>query len=102
MLSVKETETFKTWIKALRDVRARNRINTRIHRLAQGNSGDTKNLGGSVFELRVDYGPGYRVYYMQWNLELIILLVGGDKSTQPRDIKTAKGLAKALIDRARE
>jgi putative addiction module killer protein len=80
----------------LRDIRARARILARVERLATGNPGDVKPVGEGVSELRIDYGPGYRVYYTQRGREIIILLAGGDKSTQARDIKTALRLARNL------
>jgi len=96
MLTVRETEAFRSWIISLRDGRAQSRINIRIRRLALGNPGDSKGVGDRVSELRIDYGPGYRVYYTQRGVNLVILLAGGDKSTQARDIEVAKELAKDL------
>ena len=95
---VRETETFRAWIKNLRDERAQARVNIRIRRLSLGNVGDSKSVGEGVSELRIDYGPGYRVYFTRRGAELVILLAGGDKSTQERDIQTAKALAKDLED----
>ena len=96
MLEVQTTELFDRWFSSLRDVRARARIDIRIRRLRQGNPGDVKTVGGGVFELRLTYGPGYRVYYIGRGEELVILLAGGDKSSQPKDIEVAKSLAKDL------
>lgn len=96
MLTVRETEAFRSWIISLRDGRAQSRINIRIRRLALGNSGDSKGVGERVSEIRIDYGPGYRVYYTQRGVNLVILLAGGDKSTQARDIEVAKALAKDM------
>ncbi len=93
---VRETGTFRTWIQGLRDERAQARINIRIRRLSLGNVGDSKSVGEGVSELRIDYGPGYRVYFARRGAEFVILLAGGDKSTQDRDIQTAKALAKDL------
>ena len=87
---------FKKWIKALKDVTARSIINARIRRLSFGNKGDTGPIGDSVSELRIDYGPGYRVYYTNINNKLVVILCGGDKSTQARDTKKAKKLAMRL------
>ena len=80
----------------LDDTRARARILVRIERLAAGNPGDVMPIGEGISELRIDYGPGYRVYYKQWGNKVVILLAGGDKHTQARDIKTALRLAKNL------
>lgn len=94
MLEIRETETFSTYIKNLRDRRAVARITARIDRLRAGNPGDVKPVGEGVSELRIDYGPGYRVYYKQVGQKVIILLVAGDKDSQPNDIKLAQRLAK--------
>ena len=80
----------------MHDSRARARILVRIERLAAGNPGDVKHVGGGISELRIDYGPGYRVYYQKQGQKVVILLAGGDKSTQTRDIKTALRLAQNL------
>ena len=80
----------------MRDIRARARILVRIERLAAGNPGDVKAVGEGVSELRINYGPGYRVYYKRRGQKVVILLAGGDKSTQAKDIKTALRLAKNL------
>jgi putative addiction module killer protein len=93
MLQVRETEEFSRWLKALRDLRARSKILVRIARLASGNPGDVAPVGEGVSELRIDYGPGYRVYYVQRGARYILLLAGGDKASQVRDIKRAKRLA---------
>lgn len=94
MVEVRQTETYSQWFNALRDRQARARIDIRIRRLSMGNPGDVKPVGRGVSELRVDYGPGYRVYFIQRGDTLIILLAGGDKSTQEQDIKIALDLAK--------
>jgi putative addiction module killer protein len=96
MIEIRKTQIFAQWIDALRDLRARARIQARIERLAMGNAGDVKPVGEGVSELRVDYGPGYRVYFKKRGQTLIVLLVGGDKSSQTRDIKTALSLARNL------
>ena len=93
MFKVHETQQFRKWIKGLRDNRARIRIAMRIERLEQGNLGDHKSLG-DISELRIDYGPGYRVYFMQDGKEIIILLVGGEKGSQDKDIVKARELAR--------
>lgn len=87
---------FKTWLNALKDVNGRARILARIRRLGEGNPGDHRNLTDGISELRIDVGPGYRVYYTQRGNELVILLVGGDKGSQQRDIEKAKKLARSL------
>jgi putative addiction module killer protein len=94
VIEIRETETFSSWLTALRDDQARARIAVRIRRLAFGNPGDVKPVGEGISELRIHHGPGYRVYFVQRGTLLIMLLCGGDKSTQERDIATAKRLAK--------
>ena len=96
MIEVRQTEAFSEWLRALRDRQARARIQTRIDRLQLGLAGDVRPVGEGVSELRIDYGPGYRVYFVQRRKELVILLAGGDKRTQNRDIKTAIELARNL------
>jgi putative addiction module killer protein len=93
MIEFKQTETFRKWRTRLKDERARALIASRLDRLAFGNAGDVKPVGQGISELRIDYGPGYRVYFKRQGQTIIILLCGGDKSTQARDIKTAKQLA---------
>ena len=96
MIEVRQTEAFSKWLRELRDRQARARIQTRIDRLQLGLTGDVRSVGEGVSELRIDYGPGYRVYFVQRRKELVILLAGGDKRTQDRDIKTAIELARNL------
>ncbi|MFI3199112.1 MAG: type II toxin-antitoxin system RelE/ParE family toxin [Methylococcaceae bacterium] len=96
MIDMKKTDVFVQWLDELRDIRARARVQARIERLASGNPGDVKPVGDGVSELRIDYGPGYRVYFTRRGNEVVILLAGGDKSTQDTDIKTAQGLARNL------
>lgn len=93
MLEVRETDEFSEWLGALRDARARAKVLVRIARLAKGNPGDVAPVGGGVSELRINYGPGYRVYYVQRGTRYILLLAGGDKSTQDKDVARAKRLA---------
>jgi putative addiction module killer protein len=93
MLDVRETEEFSQWLAALRDSRAKANILVRIDRLANGNPGDVAPVGKGVSELRIDYGPGYRIYYVQRGRRYILLLAGGNKSTQDRDIAKAKRLS---------
>ncbi|MBK6287757.1 MAG: type II toxin-antitoxin system RelE/ParE family toxin [Pseudomonadales bacterium] len=95
-MAIRKTETFAIWLDELRDLRARARVQARIERLAGGNAGDMKPVGEGVSEMRIDYGPGYRVYFTRQKRELIVLLAGGDKSTQAADIKTALRLAREL------
>ena len=96
MLQIRKTETFAQWLDGLRDVRARARVQVRIERLAAGNAGDVEPVGEGVSELRIDYGPGYRVYVKKHGRDVVILLAGGDKRTQSADIKTALRLARNL------
>jgi putative addiction module killer protein len=91
---VVRSETFDRWLRKLKDRRAAARVLVRIDRLAAGNPGDVKPVGEGISELRINYGPGYRVYFLQEGDELILLLCGGDKSTQNDDIKDAKRIAK--------
>lgn len=88
-----KSSLFDRWLTHLRDRRAKARIEARIRRMSLGNPGDVKTLGGGVVEMRIDYGPGYRVYYTQRGTRVILLLCGGDKSTQTQDIALAKRLA---------
>ena len=93
MLEILQTDEFIKWMKRLRDADARARINVRIRRISlTGNFGDAKPVGDGVYELRIDYGPGYRVYYSQHRSEVVLLLIGGDKSSQQKDIDKAKRL----------
>lgn len=98
MFEILQSETFKRWRDGLKDRQAVLRINARIRRLSVGNPGDTKPVGEGVSELRIDYGPGYRVYFRRSGPLLILLLVGGDKRTQDADIKHAIALAKEWKD----
>ena len=93
MATIIQSETFKTWMQNLRDDRARARIALRLQRLAAGNAGDAKPIGEGISEMRVDYGPGYRVYFMRRGAVIVVVLCGGDKRAQDRDIKTAKRIA---------
>jgi putative addiction module killer protein len=93
---LQRTSEFDKWLKKLRDDRARAKILVRVKRLELGNPGDVEPVGDGVSEMRIDYGPGYRVYYTERGKELVVLLVGGDKSSQDRDIARARQLAKGL------
>ena len=100
MIEIRQTETFAAWFRNLRDRRAKARILVRIDRLSLGNPGDAKPVGEGVSELRIDYGPGYRVYFVRRGDKVIVLLAGGDKRTQARDIEAALKLARFLQDQA--
>lgn len=96
MVRILKTEEFATWLDGLRDIRGRAKVQVRIERLLAGNPGDVEPVGEGVSELRIDYGPGYRVYFKQRGHELVILLAGGSKGTQSSDIKTALRLAREM------
>jgi len=96
MIEIRKTATFTKWIDGLRDIRARARVLARIERLAVGHAEDVKSIGEGVSEMRIDYGPGYRVYFKKRGRSLVILLAGGDKRSQRRDISTALRLARNL------
>lgn len=96
VVEVRQTARFAQWLDDLRDLRARARVQARIERLIGGNPGDAKPVGSGVSELRINYGPGYRVYFQQQGSTLIILLAGGDKKTQARDIEEALMLARQI------
>jgi putative addiction module killer protein len=96
MIELRRTAEYDRWLRALRDVQARARINARVQRLLDGNPGQHRVLTGSVAEMKIDYGPGYRVYYTKHGSQLVILLCGGDKATQHTDIERAILLAKNL------
>lgn len=94
MLQLKQTETFRKWRMRLRDERARGLIASRLDRLAYGQTGDAMPIGSGISELRIHFGPGYRIYFQRRGETVIVLLCGGDKSSQARDITAAKRLAK--------
>jgi putative addiction module killer protein len=96
VIEIRQSERFKRWFASLRDSQARMRIQTRIRRLSIGNPGDVRPVGEGVSEMRIDYGPGYRVYFVRRGDSLVILLAGGDKRTQERDITIAHGMAREL------
>jgi putative addiction module killer protein len=96
MIQIQQTETYAKWFAGVRDRVTRARIDIRIRRLSLGNAGDTKPVGEGVSELRVDHGPGYRIYFIQRGEVVIVLPVGGDQSTQDKDIRNAKALANDL------
>ena len=93
MPKIRQSETFSIWLHDLRDRKARAKIAVRIQRLEDGNPGDVAPVGDGVSEMRIHYGPGYRVYFVARGAELVVLLCGGDKASQARDIETAKQLA---------
>lgn len=93
MIELKQTKTYEKWVARLRDKRARTVIAARLMRLAEGLPGDVESVGDGVSELRIHYGPGYRIYFQRRGNLLVVLLCGGDKSTQARDIAAAKKLA---------
>ena len=96
MIEVRKTEVYTNWLDSLRDVRARARVLVRVERLAAGNPGDVRPVGEGVSELRIDYGPGYRVNFTKQGGMIVVLLAGGDKRTQSQDVKTALRLARNL------
>ena len=96
MIEIRQTEEYSSWFERLRDRQARARILARIRRLSLGNPGDVEPVGEGVSELKIDYGPGYRVYFKHRGKTLVVLLAGGDKKTQKRDIKKAQELARGL------
>jgi putative addiction module killer protein len=95
-VEIRQTEHFARWFAGLRDSQARRRIQARIDRLEIGNAGDAKPVGHGISEMRIDYGPGYRVYFVQRGAALVILLAGGDKRTQTQDIAMARNLANTI------
>ncbi len=93
MIEIRQTSMFAKWLRGLRDMQARARIQMRLDRIERGLFGDVKPLGEGVSELRIDHGPGYRIYFVQRGQVLVVLLCGGDKATQARDISAAKAMA---------
>lgn len=96
MIEIRETDIYKKWFAALQDKKAKARIDVRIRRISLGNFGDVEPVGKGVSELRIDYGPGYRIYFVKKEQVIVILLCGGDKSTQAKDIQRAQTLAQLL------
>jgi putative addiction module killer protein len=98
MPTIKRTDEFSGWLRNLRDIRARAKVISRIERLSRGNPGDVAPVGDGISEMRIHYGPGYRVYYIQRGEEIVVLLCGGDKRSQDSDISAARKLASELED----
>jgi putative addiction module killer protein len=96
MVEVRQTQEFSVWLHRLRDADAVARIVARIRRMEKGNPGDTRSVGRGILEMRIDYGPGYRIYYLHRGARIVILLCGGDKRTQQQDIRRAQTLAETL------
>ena len=96
MLEIRKTEEFKAWLDTLNDLMGRAKIQARSKRLAEGNQGNAKSVGSKVFEMKIDFGPGYRIYYAKQENTIYLLLIGGSKRTQVKDIQIAKLLAKNL------
>ena len=96
MVEIRRTDAYDRWFRRLRDRNAREVINVRIRRLREGRAGDARSVGEGVSELRVHYGPGYRIYFTRRGRRLVILLAGGDKDSQERDIRTARSLARGV------
>ena len=97
MIEIRQTDEYDTWFRKLHDRQARSRILIRVHRLSLGNPGDVRPVGGGISELRIDYGPGYRVYFCRVDRTTAVLLAGGHKATQRRDIERAHGLAQGPL-----
>jgi putative addiction module killer protein len=95
-IEVRQSDQFQDWLRRLRDDKARARIANRIRRMELGNPGDTRQLGDGLMEMKIDYGPGYRVYFARLGDSIVILLCGGDKRTQRRDIERARAIAQGL------
>jgi putative addiction module killer protein len=96
MIEVRQTQEFSAWLHRLKDANAVARIAGRIRRMEMGNPGDSKSIGHGILEMRIDYGPGYRIYYLHHGTQIVVLLCGGDKRTQQQDIKRARKLAETL------
>ena len=96
MLEIRKTDEFTAWLDSLNDLMGRAKIQARIKRLSEGNSGITKSVGSKVFEMKIDFGPGYRIYYTKHENVMYLLLIGGNKRTQVKDIQIAKYLAKNI------
>ena len=98
MNKIRYTAVYRIWYSELKDLRAKVRIDLRLNSVKKGNFGDQRDVGGGIYELKIDYGPGYRVYYIKARTDIAVLLCGGDKSTQEEDVKMAKKILKELED----
>lgn len=96
-MDLRQTDEFRDWLRRLRDERAKARIGARIRRMERGNPGDTRSVGGGLMEMRIDYGPGYRIYFARHGICIVLLLCSGDKGTQQRDIVRARELMEELV-----
>jgi putative addiction module killer protein len=96
MSKIRFTKAYRIWFVALQDLQARVRIDLRLNSVKRGSFGDQRSVGNGIFELKIDYGPGYRIYYKKVGVEIVVLLCGGDKSTQEEDIQKAKEILKEL------
>jgi len=96
MVEVRQTQEFSAWLHRLRDANAAARVVARVRRMEKGNPGDTRSVGKGILEMRIDYGPGYRICYLHRGAQIVILLCGGDKRTQQQDIKRAQTLSETL------
>jgi putative addiction module killer protein len=102
MNTIQTTEIFRNWLSGLRDKQARSRVQARIDRVVLDNFGDAKPVGGGVSEMRIHYGPGYRVYFTRQGQQIVVLLAGGDKTTQAQDIALAQELARILAKQEKD
>ena len=96
MITIEITEVYEKWFNKIKDLRAKDIINSRLDRIKEGNLGNNKNLGGGLYEIKIDYGPGYRLYFVNRGMRWILILCGGAKGTQQKDIKKAREIAKEL------
>ena len=98
MNRIRYTAAYRIWYKSLKDIRAKAKIDLRLNSVKKGNFGDSRNVGDGISELKIDYGPGYRLYYKKVGINIVVLLCGGDKSTQDEDIVRAKKILEELED----
>ena len=98
MYSIRYTAVYRIWYKSLKDIRAKVKIDLRLNSVKKGNFGDSRNVGDGISELKIDYGPGYRLYYKKTGFDIVVLLCGGEKSTQKEDVEKAKKILKELED----
>lgn len=102
MIEIRETEVYKKWFGAIKDIKTKSVIDVRIRRVSLGNFGDVEPVGRGISELKIDYGPGFRVYFLNQRNIIVILLCGGEKSTQSKDIKKAQELAQKIKEQSNE